>query len=293
MSFARRLIEITIQLAEGTFTESGTDTVTLKGLRVTTRITKAGGASMGVAQVAIYGMTLSMMNQLSTLGMQVQTVPKNTIIIKAGDAEAGLSIVFYGSIMSAYADLQSAPQVAFQIQAFVLAPQASIPAIATSYNGPADVATIMANFAALLGLTFENSGVTGQLSYPYYSGSLRNQALQCVNDAQIAWNGGDNGVLAIWPKNGVRGGAVAEVSAATGMVLSPTYTANGLLIKSLFNPSIVYGSKIKVTTIIKIDITEFWAVYSIDYELDSQVPGGSWFMTMGAYNPNYPPPVIQ
>lgn len=293
MSFARRLIDITIQLASGTFTESGTDTVTLSGLRVSTRITKAGGASMGMSQISIYGMTLSMMNQLSTLGMKLQIIPKNTIIVKAGDSSSSMAIVFYGSIASAYADFQAAPQNVFQIQAFVLAPQASIPAVATSFNGPADVPTMMEGFAKAMGLTFENSGVTSQLSYPYYSGSIRNQALQCVQDAQIAWNGGDNGVLAIWPKNGVRGGSnTPVVSAETGMVGYPTYSDYGLLIKSLFNPSIVYGAMIKIITIIKIDIVEEWAVYSLDYELDSQVPNGSWFMTIGAYNPKYPAPPV-
>ena len=48
---------MTFTWANGTFAESGTDTVKLAGLRVSAEIVKAGGASLGSLQLRLWGMT--------------------------------------------------------------------------------------------------------------------------------------------------------------------------------------------------------------------------------------------
>jgi hypothetical protein len=76
MSFSQKLINVQIQSAPNsgtgqpnTFTESGTNTVTLSGSRTSVRIFNAGAPSGARASVRIYGLTNSLMNQLSTLGI--------------------------------------------------------------------------------------------------------------------------------------------------------------------------------------------------------------------------------
>jgi hypothetical protein len=71
MAFVRRKINLTLELGTGAFGESGTNTVTVSGLRVQANIEHAGGVSMGVASVRIHGLTQSLMNQLSSVTRNV------------------------------------------------------------------------------------------------------------------------------------------------------------------------------------------------------------------------------
>jgi hypothetical protein len=292
MTFVQRLINVSIVKVGSPFTDSGTNTLNLSGLRVSCQIMKAGGPSMSTMQMQIFGMTLSQMNDLSTLGMQIQTVPKNLITVTASDVGALLTTVFIGDIYNAYADFQASPEVSFNIEAHTLDASAAISAPVTSIQGSADVAGLMSNFGTQMGCTsFENNGVAAKLSNPYFHGSIREQALACVTAAGIAWNGGDNNVMAIWPKNGARNGSIPLVSPETGMVGYPSYIAQGLLLKTEFNPAITFGGKIQVQSSLT-PACGTWAVVSLTYELDSLYPNGKWFSVIGAVNPQYAPTIL-
>jgi hypothetical protein len=239
----------------------------------------------------VYGMTLSLMNKLSTLGMSIQLVPRNTVLVQAGDAISGLSTVFIGTITNAWADFQAAPEVSFHVEAHTGLIEAVAPVPASSYTGPTTVVSIMSSLATQMGLAFEDNGVDVTLSSPYFYGSARNQAQACAEAADINWVI-DNASLIIWPKNGGRNGSIPLVSPDTGMVGYPAYTAQGLALRTLFNPAIGFGGKIQVQSSLT-PACGVWAVYSLNHDLDSQVPRGNWFSDIGAYNPNFPPPVLQ
>jgi hypothetical protein len=294
MAFTKKLLEVTVSLApSGSNTqqpkfEGGGNTVTLSGLRMSAHISKAGGPSDSKMELTIYGMTESKMNQLSTLGMQINLVPKNSIVLQAGD-EDGLSTVFQGYILSAYADFSASPQVSFKISAHTGLPDATVPTPVSSIKGSGDVATLLSGLAATMGLAFENSGVTAKLSNPYYTGSPKVQAQAIAKDAGISMII-DNGKLAIWPKNGTRNGQVPLISPQTGMIGYPTYTAYGIMLKCLFNPSIGFGQKINVESRLKPACGE-WSIYGMDYDLECLTPKGKWEITLLAYNPKYPTPV--
>lgn len=295
MAFVKRIIETVITLTdiEGNaqaFAQGG-NTVTLANLRTSCKIVKAGGYSDSTMQLTIYGMTRSTMDRLSTLGMQINLTPKNPITVKAGNEGSPLGVVFVGYIMTAYADFDASPNVSFNITAHTLAPDGAINVAPTSFNGNADVATIMAGFAAQMGLKFENNGIDIKVPSPYYWGSVKAQAQACVTQAGIAWNGGDNGILAIWPKFGSRGGAIPLIAPETGLVGYPAYNAYGLMLKTVFNPSIGLGGKVEVKSSLK-PANGTWAVYYIDYDLESLVPRGQWLSMIGAYNPVHPTPVV-
>jgi hypothetical protein len=179
MSFVQRLLSFTFQLGEGQFGNSGFDTVTIDGLRASARIIKAGGPSMGTAEADLFGMTKSQMNKLSTLGMVATLQRRNVITINAGDAEAGMSTVFRGTITGAWADFTGAPDVVFHVDEHIGGIEAMVPIAPTSFKGGADVATIMAGLATQMGLNFENNGVSVQLSNPYLSGTCAHAGTNC------------------------------------------------------------------------------------------------------------------
>ena len=87
--FTHKKIDLTFTKGRGTFAEGGKNTVKLSGLRVSANIVRSGGSSQGSADLRIYGMTLSKMNDLSTLGLRVSndtySLLNNSVLVEAGD----------------------------------------------------------------------------------------------------------------------------------------------------------------------------------------------------------------
>lgn len=290
MTFQRRRLDITIALQKGTF-DGKNNTTTLRGYRAHAVAQNAGGVSDGTLDLTVWGMKQTMMDQLSTLGMQITLIPTNGITVAAGNDDENAAIFFAGYIINAYADYKGQPEPAFHITAHTGLPQSVIPATATSYRGSADVATIMASLATQMGLKFENSGVDVKLNNPYFAGSYKTQMRRCAKAAGI--NASIiNGVLCIWPRNGFRNGQIPIISSETGMEGYPSYTANGLILTTIFNPSIGFGQKVQVKSTLKPANGE-WVVQGLGHDLASEMIGGRWHSDILGYSPKFPQPVIK
>lgn len=312
MAFVQRKIEISVKLATNSqtnqpnkFTDSGTDQTTIKNLRTSVRISNSGSPSGSRARVMVWGMTPSKMNQMSTLGLVFNVVPLNTITIKAGDSSIALATVYSGTIVAGYADYNSSPDVPFIFEANSGLGDAVSPADPSSFQGAADVSTIMSGFARQLNLGFED-GLTSPITLEncYYPGNLRTQMQACAEEAHVNAEIVNGNTLAIWPIGGVRkdGGTPPIVSAKTGMIGYPSFTQNGIMFRTLFNPKISFGGSIKVesstldnilsaqkiTNSVRIPTNSQWGVLKLDLALDAQVPRGHWMSTIQAFNPQYP-----
>lgn len=279
MTYARRRIDLRFQLGEGAFGEGGFDTVDVSGLRVSASINKAGGVSMSQLQMRVYGLDLSTMNKLSTLGKPITEARLNTVTVTAGDDVKGMAIAFSGTINSAYVDMRGAPEAMLVVDAItgVLAAYRPLPPV--SYPGGADAAVIASGLATQMGFSFENNDVSVQLSTAYYWGDGLTQLAALARDANFDYILDDNGpgfpTLAIWPKGRARGGLVPLVSAATGMIGYPMYTQQGLAVASQYNASIVNGRPIVVESDLN-GANGQWLTYSVQHELESETPGGRW-----------------
>lgn len=262
----------------GTGGGSSSGDIKLTGLRVSAVITVVGGATAGTMQLAIYGMPLSLMNQLSSMGYQYTQQNHNSISVLAGDKESGMSLVYTGLIYNAYVDAQSMPQVCFRITG---SPgggyHATKPIPPTSKSGPQDVATqLLAPLAKQMGLQFENNGVNTKLTNPYYPSSAWNQALAIAQDAGIHMVV-ERGVMAVVPAGGNRSGTI-EI-APPQMVAYPAFRDYTIVVKAKFNAAVKALSIMHVTS----DLTAAcgnWSINSITYELESETPRGRWFMTL-------------
>ena len=307
MSLIQRLIDVTFRLAPGAppfgGANGGPNQVTLSGLRCSARISNAGTPAGSQLGLQVWGMPLDLMNQLSTLGMSVQTVPRNTITVTAGDATNGMGTVYVGTIVNAWGDFQSSPEVPFHVQAQSGLGDLAAPVPATSFQGSADVVTVLSGLATQMDYDFENNGVSGvRVSNPYYPGTALEQARRCAkqvanvmgyDDTSPGANGGS--VIAIWPRpGGTRGGAIPLITPGEGGMDSyPSFVAQGIIVRAQFNPSVRFMGKIQVAGSLLTPANGIWAVSFLDHELDSMLPGGQWRTTIGAYNPNYAPPVLR
>lgn len=274
MSFVKRRIGLRFQLGTGVFGDTGMNVVDLSGLRVHAHVIKAGAETLGECHLSVFGLTPTIMNQLSALANYDMVVRQNTVIVSAGD-DSNMSVVFEGTIAEGWADLNAAPETRLQVVAYAGLLQKLKPVSPTSYPNGADAAVIMQNIASAMGLNFENNGVSVQLAKPYFPGTAWEQARNCAEAAGINWTI-DKGTLAIWPNPGHRAGVPPLISASTGMVGYPAYTGVGIGVRTLFNPLINPGGTVKVDSSIS-NACGTWYVTDVSAELQSEEPGGAWF----------------
>ena len=289
-SLVKRRIEVSFRLGTGSYGDTGSNTVTLNGqLRASASIQHTGGVGMSQLDLSVYGMTQDLMNQLSTLGRPIYTTTnRNTVTVSAGDDVGGMAVAFTGNVLQAWADGAGAPKIAFRVTAQAGGFDQARPLQPTSFKGSADVATLVSSIATQLGRNLQNSGVTAQISNPYYTGSGRDQILAICRDAncecvfegetgageQASATGG--ATVAIWPKGASRVGTATVVSPDTGLVGYPSWTANGIVLTTLYNPTITYGAPLSVQSSIQ-NACGTWTVYKVGHELESETPDGKWF----------------
>lgn len=274
--FNQRAIELRFSLGEGSFGEDGSTQVTVTNHRVSCAIVKAGGAGLGGAHLVAYGLQETVMNRLSTLGMPLSSVRRNLVSIRAGDVDGTLTEVFSGTIINAFFNADDMPNTAFNVESYVSAFDAAKTVPATSYNGTVDAVQVLTTLAAKCdpALTIENHGVSVQISQPYYSGSVLAQIQAVVRAAHINYVI-ENGVLAIWPINSSRGTDFIDISESTGMIGYPSFTGQGIKVRTAFNPALKYGQQIKVTSSLK-PANGTWTIYRLTYDLEAQMPHGRW-----------------
>lgn len=287
MSFAQRQIWVEFSLASGVFSGGG-NAATIKGKRVTAKIVNWGGPSMGQLELAIYGLPLSLMNQLTTLGTQINLIGKNTVKVYAGTKGGSMPLIFSGTISIAYMDGQAMPQVPFRVSAFAGLYESVQKIEPTTKEGDVDVAPIFEDLAGKMGLSFENNGVDDKAPSPYLPGSPRDQVMALAHMIGCQWLI-DRDTLAIWKTGHPRNGDSVTISPKTGLVTYPAFNQAGVVVTTLFNPNLRPGASVFIQS----DVTPAngkWIVISIALDLAAEVSKGPWFATVTTFREGETPP---
>jgi hypothetical protein len=283
MSFVKRRIDVTITLGSGSFDGTDTNTITLTGLRVIANLAGAGGKYFGMLQCQIYGVTQKLMNQLTLVGSIGTVNVNNVITVLAGDEGKTLTKIFEGNIFLAYGNYDAMPEVCLCISALPSAVNLVQPAAGLSYPGPVAAAQVMSDLAMAMGLTLSNHNVNAQLPASYFFGSHIDQLRQCADAANINLTI-ENGILSIWPSDGVRAQEIIPlISTRTGMVGRPTFSQQGITVTSEFLPTCAIGTLVHIESDITPANGTFY-VTGIIHQLSSEMPDGPWF-TQVAANP--------
>jgi hypothetical protein len=235
---------------------------------------------MGALDLLIYGMTLSHMNQLSTLGWAVGKPGSDSVEVYAGDAN-GMSLVFKGTIWQAVSDYQGGPNLPFHVVAQSGSRESALNVKPISVNNKsADFAQLWQRIAKSMGLKSETNGINIKLAYPYLPYSAREQAAALAQHAHVNWTI-DRDVLAAWPNYGSRQGSTPLISAQTGMVGYPSYSTYGVKVRTLFNNELKIGGQIQIKSSIT-PANGTWKIEKLEHNLQSLTPNGEWFSTIEA-----------
>ncbi len=254
------------------------------GLRIYAHVDFANAPTTGGAQIRVYGLTLSHMNQLSVAGLVFESrLNQNFVTVEAGD-ETGMATIFTGQIMQAFPDFARQPDVSFVI----IASPANVPQMKpvepTSFQGPTSTSTILSKIAEKAGLTAENNGVSTVLQSPYFPGTAWQQFLGLVRAADaFGFLDGVNKVLAVWGKNGSRSGGKTIISPENGMIGYPNFQALNVIVRTMFTTEIQAGVG-KIVTI-KSQLTAAngdFTVYNVVHDLMTEMQDGPWETVVSA-----------
>jgi hypothetical protein len=310
-TFASRQLQFTIALGgdtgtgqQGTFAAGGTTLVLPSLLRASARIRNPGAPQASEAEVVIFGLQPSLMQQLNTLGMELSIVPRNSIFIAAGDFNSGFSTVFQGNIIAAAPDYSAAPNVPLVIRAQAGLTLATLPANVMSFQGTVTAATIFGSLAQKMNLTLENAGVNATLRNPWFRGSLTSQMLQAAEAMGVTAEI-DKGKLVIKPKFQPRQGAQPVLIAPPpegSMIGYPSFAGPlWIMARTVFDPAITWMGLVTIKSSVLSGFTpnenapggnlnaRTWLVNQLDLALDSNVPKGQWMATVYGYLPGAGP----
>ncbi len=287
--YAKRAITVIFKLGEGSFGESGFNTLTVKGLRTLVQIEQVVLPSPPTTILRIWGLTLDHINKLTVAGLQWK-FRANRVSIEAGELNGTMVQVFEGLIYEAYPDFTDMPNVAFIVQANGTGDIQIKPTTPVTFKGSVDIAIALTQIIKPAGLTLENSGVNIKLSNPYFPGTVMQQ-IESVCRAADCFYYIDTikKVLAIWPKDKSRKtDTVAEISPATGQIGYPTFEQAVIVVRTLFDPELHAphdaqpGTKVKINSQLKA-ANGTWTISKISYLLSSEMPNGPFELSLWTY----------
>lgn len=292
-SFTRKILEAHVTLQAGQFDGGNTKIITSVPMKV--KIEKNGPPDFCKATLEARGLRYEDMDKMSTLAFKPLASAKNLIAVYAGEenenGEPELHLAFSGSITNASADFNSSPDVVFKIEAMagyygVITAQSP-----TAVKGSQPAADFIAMQAEKAGFSFQNDGVTAQLSNAIFNGSPVTQARAAARQvgAELII---DDGVMILSPAGGAgekagggRGNAVL-LNKNTGMLGYPVISSDGIQIKALYNPAFCLGGLVEVESIVP-KASGTWRIIKLSHDLCAFDPkGGPWESSMTTFYPD-------
>ena len=287
LSFPKKLLRVSITLANGATLSNGANTQVLENLRMSCEIKKTDSETKrNTCRVRIYGLSQDLANTLTVIPNQPkgQEFPAATQVylqVEAGD-ENGFSVAFQGEIASAVTRYSSPPNNYFEIASETAHYLVRLPATPRSYKGSVNVEDIISDLAATMGMTFYNRGFHATLQNVYLTGSSFSM-LQKLNEMVHMECHVDDGKICIAPKgkpcNVLMN--IPLISAQTGMKSSPVFDRYGAKVDTLYNPAIQMGGQVAIKSDAVDDAnSDQWIVHEIHSHLECLNPHGHWFSTI-------------
>ncbi|WP_215754800.1 baseplate hub protein [Acetobacter sp. P5B1] len=287
-----RAVDVTFRLLSQAFGPNGEDTVTLSGLRVHAEVTQARFPTAESATVRIEGMTPDVMNRLSMAAPDPTRQSASELILTTQDGAGGNALVFQGGVTLAYVDYTTAPNVAFVAQAFSTVLPNAMTATPTGYRGAVSAGQVLATIANKAGLSLHIQDVAATLHDPYFHGSPGQQLSQCLETVPLCAGLG-RGQLSVWPATSTASQPTPlgttqalSLSAETGLIGYPAWSAGGLALRMLFNPLVSFNSLIALQSRYQpagwgqqngpVPVG-LWRAIQVRHTLQTETPHGAWF----------------
>ncbi len=279
----KKVIRATITLVGDTFDESGSNVLIYEGLRTSVVMRFGGGAIMPSAEVTAYGLSLSAMHKLMRIRWQDLNSMLNRIRIEAGEQGQPLTHVFEGNITFAYIDTSNAPEIALRISSMAGILEAYRPASQLAFPGETPVVRAISDICERMGYIFENNGVPESLTMQNVTmgDTDMNKIRKLCRDYQIDLYV-EYGLIAIAPRGAPRALRIPVLTPKTGLLGYPVPTIQGVDVRCLWDPMVRFGGIIRIADSLMETTNGDWRAFGVTTTLESEIPGGAWFMDIQA-----------
>jgi len=277
----KKIIRTTITLIGDTFAQ-GNPLVT-ESLRTICTINFGNGSVVPTAEVIIYGLNMPAMLKLMRIRWRDIRSMQNTIKIEAGDQGGELTTVYEGNITFGYVDMSNAPDVAFRITSSTSILDMYTAATPITFKGVTPVVQALGEIADAMGYELENNGVPDSLTMKDVTltdtnlNKIRALCKRYQIDLYV-----EQKRISIAPQGGSRNIPIATLRPGSGLIGYPAPTMQGVDVRCLYSPAIRFGGVIRIADSIMATCNGDWRVFGVTLNLESEVPGGNWFMDIRA-----------
>ena len=275
-SYNIKTLRAEIQLGTGNFQGTSKNTYTIEGLAMSAKIEKVGLPDLSKCELSIKGMKYEVMEQLTVLGFRKLTSAKNVLTLYGGTVGETLPVLFSGDITKAVADFKNAPDVTFNISATAGAYSVKKAAPPLSVAGITAAADLAKAWAAEMGYSFKNAGVTTQVQNCIFNGSPL-QKLRVLSEQYHIETIIDDGEIIIQPRGEVRKtGTIPYLTEESGLAGYPAFTDKGISLVALYNPDFKFGGLVRVKSIVPRASGE-WKITKLTHSVSAYEKNGEWF----------------
>ena len=275
-SYNIKTLRAEIQLGTGNFQGTSKNTYTIEGLAMSAKIEKVGLPDLSKCELSIKGMKYEVMEQLTVLGFRKLTSAKNVLTLYGGTVGETLPVLFTGDITKAVADFKNAPDVTFNISATAGAYSVKKAAPPLSVAGSTAAADLAKAWAAEMGYSFKNAGVTTQVQNCIFNGSPL-QKLRVLSEQYHIETIIDDGEIIIQPRGEVRKtGTIPYLTEESGLAGYPAFTDKGISLVALYNPDFKFGGLVRVKSIVPRASGE-WKITKLTHSVSAYEKNGEWF----------------
>lgn len=274
-SYNIKTLRAEIQLGTGNFQGTSKNTYTIEGLAMSAKIEKVGLPDLSKCELSIKGMKYEVMEQLTVLGFRKLTSAKNVLTLYGGTVGETLPVLFSGDITKAVADFKNAPDVTFNISATAGAYSVKKAAPPLSVAGSTAAADLAKAWAAEMGYSFKNAGVTTQVQNCIFNGSPL-QKLRVLSEQYHIETIIDDGEIIIQPRGEVRKtGTIPYLTEESGLAGYPAFTDKGISLVALYNPDFKFGGLVRVKSIVPRASGE-WKITKLTHSVSAYENDGKW-----------------
>ncbi len=246
------------------------------------------GLNNNSAIITIFGLENDLINTLSRINLNsnYDLWADNQVDIYAGyvlDSDSGLPpLVYTGQIRSAGANYSNTDRP-FVIQSLQGGVSRNIVSAPTGISGNISLNDLLKSLASRNGSTYIGNGVTGSVSNIVYDGSLIQQIEKICRDYNLVknWDFTRN-ILYVAPSGTALSNEVYELNANTGMIGSPQPLEDGVSVAAYFNPSLVLGQTINLTSQSYNYVNRPWIINAMFHILSNR--GDEWMTIMTLNN---------
>lgn len=278
----KKVIRTTITLVGDTLAD-GSNQIITEELRTLCVINFGNGSVVPTAEVIIYGLNMPAMLKLMRIRWRDIRSMQNTIKVEAGEQGKELVTVYEGNITFGYVDMSNAPDVAFRITSSTAILDMYTAATPVTFKGETPVVQALGAIADKMGYALENNGVPDSLTMKDVTladtdlNKIRTLCKRYQIDLYI-----EQKRISIAPQGAPRNIRIATLRPGSGLIGYPAPTMQGVEVRCLYSPAIRFGGIIRIADSIMATCNGDWRVFGVTLNLESEVPGGNWFMDIRA-----------